>query len=497
MAMEVKVYCRRRKREKTQQIDHIPKCFQLPRSVSASKPRTDFSLPICSSKDRELELRISKEIQSSVIVESSDMSNDKIRHTDDLSSTRSTEPESRRQETLTNGMELTVTDKSFGKNAQIQPCSNRNGEDRDDTATVLEFTPNRSLLTENSEICATPGSVVWAKTGQCWWPAEVKFKLLQERNCCLPDRKESIISSYILGERSSKSQSSTVGFKRHLLVQYFGKNGSAWVDPATDLSPFEEALHYKEHPRSCKESSGSLDGHDHLNHHDQLPAETMNSTGPKMGSRKDPSWKYGVEIEVSGEGGKKVIWWDNFGDETPELKAFAIRILGLTCSIAVCERNWNKFNQMHTKRRNCLSMDKMNSLLYIMYNKKLKHRFLKKQSLKEEDDPLIIDEVSSDDEWIANPNDEEDVNSEVVSIEAGNGVEDACPSSSSRKRKERENSSSSSRAGTDCTGRVRSKRERKRKEVSCPLYTSRKVRRFKIMRSLGLAAPVGSPFNTP
>lgn len=260
------------------------------------------------------------------------MSNDKIRDIDDPSSTRSTEPESRRQETLTNGMELTVTDvKSFGEKAQIQPCSNRNDEDRDDSATVLEFTPNRSQPTENSEVCAILGSVVWAKTGQCWWPAE------------------------ILGERSSKSGSSTVGFKRNLLVQYFGKNGSAWVDPATDLSPFEkcfeerscnqakefqnalkQALLYKEHPRSCKESSGSPDGRDRLNHHDQLP--------------------------------------------------------------------------------------------------------------------------------------------------------------------ERDNSSSSSRAGTDCTGRARSKRERKRKvhfdEVSCPLYTSRKVRRFKIMRSLGLAAPVGSPFNT-
>ncbi|KAJ9555342.1 hypothetical protein OSB04_009956 [Centaurea solstitialis] len=295
-AMEVKkVYCRR-KREKSQQIDHIPKCFQLPRTPSASKPRTDFSLPICSSKDIELEPLSSKEIQSSVIVGSSDTSNDKIRDIDDPSSTRSTEPESRRQETPTNCMELTVV-KSFGEKAQMQPCSNRNDEGRDDNATVLEFTPNRSQLTENSEVCATPGSVVWAKTGQCWWPAE------------------------ILGEKSSKSGSRV---ERHLLVQYFGKNGSAWVDPATDLSPFEEcfkerscnrakefqnalkqALHYKEHPRSCKESSGSPDGRDRSSH--QLPAGTMTSTEPKTGSRKDPSWKYGVEIEVpGGKAGKKV-----------------------------------------------------------------------------------------------------------------------------------------------------------------------------------------------
>ncbi|PWA45068.1 HAT dimerization [Artemisia annua] len=65
---------------------------------------------------------------------------------------------------------------------------------------------------------------------------------------------------------------------------------------------------------------------------------------------------------------------------------------------------------------------------------------------------------------------------------------------------ERESSLSSNKAGTNSTGRARSQRERKRKvhfdEVSCPLYTSRKVRRFKVMRSLGLAAPVGSPFNS-
>ncbi|KAH6800931.1 hypothetical protein C2S52_001395 [Perilla frutescens var. hirtella] len=37
-----------------------------------------------------------------------------------------------------------------------------------------------------------------------------------------------------------------------------------------------------------------------------------------------------------------VIWWDNFGDEVPELKAFATKILGLTCSSSACECNWRK-----------------------------------------------------------------------------------------------------------------------------------------------------------
>ncbi|CAI9261527.1 unnamed protein product [Lactuca saligna] len=103
MAMEVKVYCRKNKTEKTRQIDHIPKCFQLPRSASTSKPRTEFFLPICSSKDIEL-----REMQTS-------------------------------------------------------DTMGRNYEDRND-ALDLELNPNRSQPTEISEVSRTPGSVVWAKT---------------------------------------------------------------------------------------------------------------------------------------------------------------------------------------------------------------------------------------------------------------------------------------------------------------------------------------------
>ncbi|KAK1429455.1 hypothetical protein QVD17_11664 [Tagetes erecta] len=315
MAVEVKVYYRKRKKVKTQQIDHIPKCFQLPRSASATKPRTQFYLPICSFKEEiELDPHISKEIKSSVIAGCSDRSNDTIRGIVDSFSTGSRGSQDRKRKVLTNGIQLTLKDaKLFGKRTHVQPCSNRNNENRDG---ALELTPSRSQLTESMEVCTTPGSVVWAKTDEkYWWPAE------------------------ILGGRSNQGQ--------FVLVRHFGKQGSVWVDPAIDLSPFEEcfeerrcnqgeefqnalkqALHYKENRRSSKDLFDSPEGADAINH----------------------------------------------------------------------------LAQSH----------------------------------------------------------------------------------------ERDNSSSSSRA--------RSKRERKPKvhfdEVSCQLHTSRKVRRFKIMRSLGLAAPVGSPFNS-
>ncbi|KAH6780721.1 hypothetical protein C2S52_011958 [Perilla frutescens var. hirtella] len=34
-----------------------------------------------------------------------------------------------------------------------------------------------------------------------------------------------------------------------------------------------------------------------------------------------------------------LVWWDYIGDEVSELKLFAMKILGLTCSSSTCERN--------------------------------------------------------------------------------------------------------------------------------------------------------------
>ncbi|XP_076938913.1 uncharacterized protein LOC143607299 isoform X2 [Bidens hawaiensis] len=238
MAVEVKqVYYRKKKKtaiiiKPNQIIDHIPNCFQLPRTPSVSKPRTVFYLPICSFKELERDPRGSK---------------DKSNRTQD-------------------GRRKTLTDvKSFGKGANLQSCSNRNNENKDD---ALEVTPSRSR-----EVYTTPGNVVWAKTdGEFWWPAE------------------------ILGEVSNPGPS--------VLVRPFGKQGSVSVDPAVDLSPFEEcfeerrcnqakefqnaleqALQYKEQHTPCKDLFGSPEGSDVLNHHDQSH-ERDNSSGSSRARSK-------------------------------------------------------------------------------------------------------------------------------------------------------------------------------------------------------------------
>ncbi|XP_047340886.1 uncharacterized protein LOC124944626 [Impatiens glandulifera] len=89
-------------------------------------------------------------------------------------------------------------------------------------------------------------------------------------------------------------------------------------------------------------------------------------------------------------------WWDSYGDECPELQMFAIRILSLTCSSSGCERNWSAFEMVHTKRRNCLHQQKLNDLVFVMYNMKLNDT----QVLRK-----YVEDVSSDDEWITEEND--------------------------------------------------------------------------------------------
>ena len=40
-------------------------------------------------------------------------------------------------------------------------------------------------------------------------------------------------------------------------------------------------------------------------------------------------------------------WWNMYGDECPELKRFAIRVLSLTCASSGCEHNWSSFEMVN------------------------------------------------------------------------------------------------------------------------------------------------------
>jgi hypothetical protein len=68
-------------------------------------------------------------------------------------------------------------------------------------------------------------------------------------------------------------------------------------------------------------------------------------------------------------------WWKIYGGSAPILQKLAIRILGQTSSSSGCERNWSVFERIHTKRWNRLEHQRLNDLVYVAYNLRLKTRY--------------------------------------------------------------------------------------------------------------------------
>ncbi|XP_050946565.1 uncharacterized protein LOC127151186 [Cucumis melo] len=83
-----------------------------------------------------------------------------------------------------------------------------------------------------------------------------------------------------------------------------------------------------------------------------------------------------------------VEWWDNFGQSTPNLQKFAVRILGLICSASGCEHNWSVFEQACSNR--------LNDLVFIKYNKALKRRY----NLQDIVGPISLRDIDDSNEWL-------------------------------------------------------------------------------------------------
>ncbi|KAI3443934.1 hypothetical protein Pfo_000599 [Paulownia fortunei] len=67
-------------------------------------------------------------------------------------------------------------------------------------------------------------------------------------------------------------------------------------------------------------------------------------------------------------------WWRVFGCSAPNIQNLAIKILSQTSSSSGCERNWSVFERIHTKKRNRLEHQRLNDLVFVHYNLRLKER---------------------------------------------------------------------------------------------------------------------------
>ncbi|XP_059076669.1 uncharacterized protein LOC131875947 [Cryptomeria japonica] len=94
-------------------------------------------------------------------------------------------------------------------------------------------------------------------------------------------------------------------------------------------------------------------------------------------------------------------WWQMFGPKTPNLQQVAIRIFSQPFSASGCERNWSMFEHIHSKRRNRLSVERLNDLVFVHYNLHLRH----KQVMDHDSTPITLEEVDPESEWISEATD--------------------------------------------------------------------------------------------
>ncbi|KAF5449742.1 hypothetical protein F2P56_030158, partial [Juglans regia] len=93
-----------------------------------------------------------------------------------------------------------------------------------------------------------------------------------------------------------------------------------------------------------------------------------------------------------------VAWWTQFGCEVPTLQRFAVRVLSQCCSATGCERNWSTFDFIHSKKRNRLVHKRLNDLVFVRYNLKLRERSIKKG--RDALDPINLENIDLMEEWV-------------------------------------------------------------------------------------------------
>ncbi|GJN07302.1 hypothetical protein PR202_ga25122 [Eleusine coracana subsp. coracana] len=64
-------------------------------------------------------------------------------------------------------------------------------------------------------------------------------------------------------------------------------------------------------------------------------------------------------------------WWGTYGARTPELKELAFKLLGQPASSSCCERNWSTYGFIHSLRRNKLTPEHAEDLIYVHNNLRL------------------------------------------------------------------------------------------------------------------------------
>ena len=69
-----------------------------------------------------------------------------------------------------------------------------------------------------------------------------------------------------------------------------------------------------------------------------------------------------------------IVWWLAHGSSAPMLQSLAVRLLGQPCPSSCCERNWSTYSFIHSMRRNKITPQRCDDLVFVHYNIRLLSR---------------------------------------------------------------------------------------------------------------------------
>lgn len=127
--------------------------------------------------------------------------------------------------------------------------------------------------------------------------------------------------------------------------------------------------------------------------------ETQDKIFLQLEDYKKSTGDFGLPIAIrQREKLNPVAWWDNFGNGAVELQSLAMRVLSQCCSATGCERNWDIFEYLHSRKLSRLERSRLTDVVFVQYNLKLRERNLRKQ--RDAIDPISLDNINVLDEWV-------------------------------------------------------------------------------------------------
>jgi hypothetical protein len=79
-------------------------------------------------------------------------------------------------------------------------------------------------------------------------------------------------------------------------------------------------------------------------------------------------------------------WWTNHGQSIPLLMTLAIKLISQPASSSCCERNWSTYSFIHSVKRNALTVERAEDLVFVHSN--LRHLSRKTDAYKKEETRL-------------------------------------------------------------------------------------------------------------